>query len=408
MAATVSRWARLFVAAGACWFVVATATQFLGAGRRVTVTLLLFGFVFHTIFGKAYSLVPSYFDSSLAFPRAPTLQFPFTVAGVATLALGWSRFGTETDLIAVGAVSWTLGVAVFATTLAWTVRGNITGAATGTGDSATQRRQTDRLANATVSVAVLYLFVGSYLTLATVTPLPSLLDGYVPRVSHLLAAGSATLFVFSLGFRLYPRFLTVESPSRAAPLVLISGAIGPLLLAVGLPTGSVLLAGAVVETTAVGAFAVTYNRLLRQSNRIRAGLYGVSLGTVFGTVGVILGGWMALDSSVILVETHYRTMLVGFLGTIIVGTTYQFYPPAVGTFRGATDRTARVVLTCLGVGIALGVVSGVAEIVVPGVRIVGTEATFGTFGRIGDGAVFLGSVIHAGLILGLFADRYWS
>ena len=84
-----------------------------------------------------------------------------------------------------------LRVAVFLLAIGWTVRDNLTGAETGTGDANADRRPVDRAANAFVPVVAAYLAVGSYGLLAVHAGLPFPLDGYRPRASHLLAAGTA-------------------------------------------------------------------------------------------------------------------------------------------------------------------------------------------------------------------------
>ena len=58
-----------------------------------------------------------------------------------------------------------------------------------------------------------------------------------------------------------------------------------------------------------------------------------------------------------LVDAHFRLNVLGFLGLTIVGATYQFYPPTVGTFPGASDRTALAAAALIGLGL-LGELSG--------------------------------------------------
>jgi hypothetical protein len=86
-AATVSRGARRFLLASAAALVLALAADLAALPRRTLVVLALFGFVLHALFGKAYSLVPSYFDRRLAVPRAPAVHLPLSLVGVAGLAL---------------------------------------------------------------------------------------------------------------------------------------------------------------------------------------------------------------------------------------------------------------------------------------------------------------------------------
>jgi hypothetical protein len=80
-----------------------------------------------------------------------------------------------------------------------------------------------------------HLAAGAYATVAGRTPLPLLFDGYLPRASHLLAAG--------------------------------------------LPGGLLLQTGAVLKAVAVVGFALAYAGLYRQTNRNRmAGAVLLALG----------------------------------------------------------------------------------------------------------------------------------
>jgi hypothetical protein len=87
-AGAISRRARRFLLASACFLVAWQAGALAGISYRTAVVLGLLGFVLHAVFGKAYSLVPAYFDRELAIERAPTVQFPLTVVGTLCLALG--------------------------------------------------------------------------------------------------------------------------------------------------------------------------------------------------------------------------------------------------------------------------------------------------------------------------------
>lgn len=367
--ARVSRWARGFVVASACWLVVWHAATLLGGPRRVAVSLALYGFVFHMLFGKAYSLVPSYFDRDLTIPRAPAVHLPLALAGTVGLAAAPlepvpSLAGT------VGAVAWSAGVVVFLGTLGLTIRDNLTGAETGTGDHNASRQPVDRAANAVIPVALAYLAVGTYATLAGPTPLPPLLDGYAPRTSHLLAAGTAALFVVAIGARLLPRFLVATPPRALVLTVLSAGAVGPALLVVGLPAGPLLRAGAVIEGIAVVGFGATFGWLFHESDRARVGFYGVLAGALAGLLGVGLAAHVAFTgASDELVVAHYRLMLGGFLGLTIVGVAYQFYPPSIGRFPLAHDRSAFATIAAIGGGLLLsagGLVTGRPTVVVAG------------------------------------------
>ncbi|MFC7194539.1 hypothetical protein ACFQL4_07525 [Halosimplex aquaticum] len=391
MSATLSRWSRALVAVGVCWLVGWQAAALAGFPRRTTVTLGLYGFVLHVVFGKAYSLVPSYFDRALAWPHAPAVTLPLVVVGSAGLAAE-PVDGIPAVVGAVGAWSWALGVAVFLGTLAWTLRDNLSGAETGTGDHNADRRRIDRAANLFVPVVFAYLAVGSWETLAARAAVSPLIDGYPPRATHLLAAGGAALLVFAVGFRLLPRFLVAGLPDWVPWVVLPTGALGPALLAAGLPAGTVFRTGAVVEAVAVVGFAAAYAHLYRSSDRERVGFYGPLVGAGFGVLAVGLGlsfAFWPVDPT--LVAAHYRLNLLGFLGLTIVGVTFQFYPPTVGRFPGAGDDLALAAPAALTGGLLVEVAGAVvsAPLAVSG----------------GRALALLGAVAYAYLVLGVFLQR---
>jgi hypothetical protein len=358
--ATVSRWARRYVLASAASLVAWQAGGVVGLPWRAGVVLGVYGFVLHAFFGKAYTLVPAYFDRDLAFDRAPAVQLPFVAAGTvglvgASLGVGPSWLG------AAGAVLWAVGVCVFVGTLLWTVRDNPTGSETATGGTDAERRRVDRLANAAVPVALCYLLAGTYGTLAWATGLPPLVDGYVPRTTHLLTAGTAGVAILGLGFRLLPRFLAASPPRPLVAVVLPAGALGPALLAVHLGDAAWFQVGAAVEAVAILGFGLAVGLLFVRSDRRRVGFYAVLAGAAGGAVAVTLGLWFGAGGrSPALVAAHRRLNLLGFLGLTIVGMAYQFYPPAVGRAPGASDRTALVSIAGLAGGLAVGCVGLVA------------------------------------------------
>jgi hypothetical protein len=258
---------------------------------------------------------------------------------------------------------WTAGVCVFVGTLLWTVRDNPTGRETATGGTDADRQQIDRLANAAVPVALLYLLAGTYGTLAWSTGLPPLVDGYRPRTTHLLAAGTAGVAVFGLGFRLLPRFLVASPPRALVAVVLPAGALGPGLLAASLGDPPWFGLGAAIQATAVIGFALAVGLLFARSERRRVGLYAVLAGAISGTAAVVLGLRFALHGpSAPLVVAHRRLNLLGFLGLTVVGMAYQFYPPAVVELPGASDRTALASIAGLAGGLALHCVGLVARV----------------------------------------------
>ena len=393
-AAIVSRWAQRYVTASTLFFLLWQVGVLAGISRSAEVVLGVFGFVLHMLFGKAYSLVPSYFDRELAAPHAPAVQLPFTVAGTVGLFVASLRVDIPwADAAgAVGAVLWALGVAVFLGALLLTIRGNLSGAATATGGANAHRKPVDRAANAFVPVGLTYLAVGSYGVVAVHTGLPALLDGSLPRVSHLLAAGTGALFVFALGFRLLPRFLVATPPAWLVAVVLPAGALGPALLAVTLGDGPGFVLAALVETVAVVGFALAYGTLFVRSDRRRVGFYGVLAGVCGGVLAVALGLSFAFGHrSPALELVHFRLNVLGFLGLTIVGVAYQFYPPAVGTFRGASDRTALVSIGALAGGLLA--------------QLAGTLVALSPLLLAGELLTLAGAALYAYVLLAVFDAR---
>ncbi|UPV75134.1 hypothetical protein M0R89_03465 [Halorussus limi] len=401
-AGVVTRWSRRFVAASAVFLVawqVGALADGLGAAsavavpRRTRVVLAVYGFVLHAVFGKAYSLVPSYFDRSLAPVRAPAVHFPLTVLGAMGLAAA-PLAGVPELAGTLGALSWSAGVTVFVAALAWTVRDNPTGRETGTGGANAHRRGVDRLANAFVPVVLAYLAVGSYATLASYLGLPGFETLAAARTAHLLAAGVAALLIFAVGFRLFPRFLVASPPRPLVGVVLAAGAVGPAVLAAGLYREPLFRAGAALEALAVVGFALAYALLFARSERRRVGFYAVLSGAAAGVCGVSLGlgfAFASLAASPALTAVHLRLNVLGFLGLTVVGATYQFYPPTVGRFPGASDRSALASVALLAVGL-LAELGGALADSPPAVLAGRTSA-------------LAGALVFAGLVLGVFAER---
>ena len=391
MSLIVSRWSRRYalvsVFALVCW----QLGILLGVPRETEVALGIFGFVLHMIFAKAYALIPSYFDRELAFRQAPRIQFPLVVTG--TLGFASVSLGFGPAWLAMGSAAlWCLGVGVFVGTLLWTISGGLVEGTTGTGEHNAERKPLDRLANVFVPVALLYLLIGSYEMAALHSSLPSLFNGLSAQASHLLAAGTGALLVFSLGFRLLPRFLGVQPSVRVASLVLPAAAVGPVLIVAGFGNRRLLMIGAVVEAAPMFLFAVVLVRMVARSERRRIGLYGVVGGAASGVAGVLLVVTFAFRGATIpLTALHLRLNVLGFLGLTIVGLTYQFYPPSVGTFAGSSDRTA--LLSILGICLGLLFHAG------------------GVFGEIqhlsafGSSLTFIGSIVYAYLVVSAFAAR---
>lgn len=391
--ARVSRWARAFVLAGVGWLFLWQVGVLAGISHRTGVVVGLLGFVFHTVFGKTYSLVPSYFDTELATTRLLPVHFAGAVGGTGLFAIGVERsHGVATTL---GASLWFGAILLFLGTMGMTIRGNLTGSRTGTGGANIQRQPLDRLANLFVPVVFLYLLVGSYALLALETGLPTVFDGYPPRSSHLLGAGTGALLVFTIGFRLLPRFFVAEVPSFLPRVVLPAGAVGPLVLAASLPSGNLFVVGALLEAVAVFAFAAAIGVLFVRTDRDRVGFYGVLAGALAGTLAALFGLVFAFDGvTVARVTAHVRLNLLGFLGLTIVGVSYQFYPPTVGSFPFASDRTAVTAICLLGAALALEV----------GGALSASDALI-TAGHL---LAVAGATVHGYLLTGVFLERGFS
>jgi len=368
---SVARHAQRSVAVGAAFLLAAHLAGAAGAPRRALVVLALYGFVLHVVLGKAYSLVPSYFEREPATPWLPAAQVPLTAVGAALLAADAAAVLPDgVPAGPAGATLWTAGLALGVGALAYSVRTNLTGAETATAEHEADRRGVDRVANAAVPVALAYLLAGGYATAAPAVGLPVPVDGYPPRASHLLAAGGAALVLFAVGFRLLPRFAAAAPPRGLHLAVLPAGAVAPAGLAWGLGGGPVLLAAGLLESVALAGFAVLTAALLVRSERDRVGLYGPALGGVAGVAAAALGLHMAVAvARPRFAAAHLRLTLLGLLGLSVVGVAYQFYPPAVGSRPGADDRTAAASLALLAAGVAVpaaGLVGGLPAAVAGG------------------------------------------
>ncbi|WP_144797332.1 hypothetical protein [Halorubrum depositum] len=403
MAAAISRWSRRYVLVGAIAFCCWQAATVAGLPRRTAVALALFGFVFNVVFGKAYALVPAYFDAELVSERAPQVQFPFAVAGAACLAIDpLLGRGLRVELAALGSVLWAIGVAVFVGSIAVTIGGPLRRGATGTGDHNADRRRVDRFANHFVPVVLLYLLAGTYETVAGQTGALPPLIGVRAAATHLLAAGAATLLVVTLGFRLLPRFLGARPARWSAALVLPAAATAPGLIAVGFVDERWLPIGAALMAIAMVGFALVVSGMWVRSDTRRIGLYALPPSAAFGVIGVLFGGHFALGgASAALIETHLRVNLLGFLGLMIVGTSFQFYPPRLGVFPGSSNRMASVTIATLGCGLGIEILGVVAPAILgPATAAVSAEPI--AFGR---RLTLLGALGYAYLVASVFAAR---
>ena len=388
--ATVSKWSRRYVLTGFAFLVLWQVGVLAGIPHRTHVSVGLLGFVFHVVFGKGYSLIPVYFDRELVSGWAPAVQYPLTAGGVALLTIGSIR--PLEWAMAVGATGWGLGVLTFAVAIGATIRTNPIGRATGTGAHNRHRQGVDRLANLFIPLALLYLLVGTYELVAGITGVAPLLDGFGPQAAHLIGAGTATLLLFAIGFRLLPRFLVATPPRGLVWVVLPAGGLGPALIAGGLGSTGTLPLGAALQAIAIVGFALAYGSLFHQSDRRRVGFYGVYAGVIAGVLAAGAGLWVAFGGGTApVVEVHIRSMLLGFLGLSIIGVTYQFYPPAVGAISWADDRLAAVSIAAIFVGLLLEGLGNVAGMM--------------ALAQAGTGVVFAGSVLVFLIVVSVFWAR---
>ena len=385
-AATVSRWTRGFVVVALGWFVVWQVGVALGMGRQFAVAVGLYGFVFHVVFGKAYALVPSYFDRELAFPRAPMLHLPLAIAGTGAVAVDAAGVASTAQI---GSLIWAVGCAVFVGILVWSVRDNLTGRETGTAASKADRLPVDQFVNGFVPIALGYVLVGAVLPVAGTVGVDLPVSSGGPPVTHLLAAGGAVLLLFAVGFRLLPRFLVAEPRRALVAVVLPVGAVAPALLALDFLGGHLFRLGAGLQALAVLGFAVAYFEMFRRSDRRRLGLYVVCVAVTAGAGVVLLGLHMAVSGpDAATAEAHARLALLGFLGLAVVGVTYQFYPPAVARMPGIDDRAAAAVVGLLAGGL--------------GVEVGGLFAALPSAVAAGRGMAALGAAGYASVLLAVF------
>ncbi|QOS13454.1 hypothetical protein DEQ92_19985 [Haloferax sp. Atlit-6N] len=391
-----SRWSRRFIIASAVFFVCWRLGATVGITHRVEVILALFGFVSHVVFGMAYLLVPSYFGTTLSTDTIPPVHFVAATLGTVLLAFSAGSVG-PTFVETLGALVWGSGVAAFVAALSWSVRNEVRRGETGTSSHRESYEWVDKYANRYLIIPFAYLAVGSYELLARTTILPGLTDGYFPRITHLIAAGFAVLLVFTLGVRLSPRFLGVPVSKKLAAVVLPAGAVGPVFVAAGLGGGPLFVAGAVSEAIAFVGFAALYLSVFSRSDRRRVGTESVLAGVIAGVVGVAIGLTMALWSVLEIpalppgtLAAHRQLNLLGFLGLVIVGFTFLFYPPSAGRFRGASERTAQLIIAALLAGLVLSVLGRIA-----GMSLVSA---------LGDGVALLGSLGYGYLLVRLLIE----
>ena len=359
--------------------------------RPAVIGFALYGFVFHVIFGKAYALVPAYFDRHLVTPWGPRLQLPLTATGAMALSVA-PLVETTRDLTQIGFILWVSGAAIFFATLVGTIGTNLHGGETGTGEVNRHRQHIDRFANAFVPIALAYFVVGSYEALAGVTVVPSVVIAVDPQITHLFAAGMATLLVFAIGSRLLPRFFVAHVPRPLVFVMLTSGAVAPALLVVGFGNGFAFLAGAVLLWIGMTSYTISVIVLASQTDRRRVGFIGVGLGALAGFLGVGVGVFMVLvGQTVSLIAIHIRILTLGFLALTIIGVLFQFYPPSIGTLPAVSDRSALASIVMLAIGLAVEVIG-----------LIGAAPSIMTAGRV---LVVLGATGAAWILVALTIER---
>lgn len=353
MAATrgVSRWTRRFAIASAISMVGLQIAVLLAIPLHAIAIVGLFGAVLPMTFGMAYLLLPSYVGRTLASDRLPGVHLVFTYLGAGLLLAGeMTEFGDW--VIAIGAVLWSVGVAIFVGTVCWTVIPVVS-----MGLSTVQRSSGlpgGPAQFAAIAIAIGYLIVGTIALLCVHTGLPNPINATFPAVVHFYGVGFAALLIFALGARLMPGFFDVDLPSVSTWGVLVPGSVAPAVLAVQFWNPPWFAVGAGLATVAMVGHAGTVIFVASRTDRSRIGLYGIVLGALGGVVGVgIATAGVVGIGSVQFVRLHVPIVLNGFLLVTIVGYAYQFFPVTTGRFRGASERVALSTLLLLALGTAL-------------------------------------------------------
>lgn len=342
---------RLFIITGLTFLILGQLGILLDWPHRSALVFGLYGFVFHVVFGKGYALLPAHFDRQLTWSTAPAIHYFLATLGV--IGLGLDPFNLPSiDFALIGSVSWFLGVIIFVVTIGTTIRGNVLGSETGTGEFNSHRYAVDRSANAAMPVALVYLVVGSYETAAMSSPLPTIIVSFPHQVSHLLAVGTATLLLFAIGSRILPRFFVAYPPLWLVRALLLFAIVGPIGLVIGMNAWVPLEYGAVFQTLAFLCYGLLVAQLVRKTDRRRVGFIGIAMGAAAGLGAILLGLFIATDTMIaVALQLHYRFTIVGFLTLSILGVALQFYPPGAGTYPGVSDRTAAIALLAIGTGL---------------------------------------------------------
>lgn len=383
-ASSLGRWTRRFTVASAFSLVVAQTATLLGFDRLDIAVIVVFGFFCPMIFGMAYLLVPSFVGKTLVDQRLAAIHFGLAFGGAMAIIVH-ELFDLGAELFRIGVLAWSVGVAVFVGALAWTVVPAVRERPAVVMRTAEKPQRSTRVATFLIPVPIGYLVVGSLALLGRSGFIPAFLPSTFPGIIHFYAAGLGALLIFTLGARLLVGFFHVVPPRRLTWVVLVTGAIGPGLLATHLWGGPWFRIGAAFEATAMVGYGLLVGTVAVRSNWRRTSLWGISFGAVSGVAAVTISSLVAfglLEAS--LIDVHATFILGGFFPLTIVGYAYHFFAVTSGSFVGATDRGALTTIGLLAVGVAL--------------RATGLLGTVGWVSSLGAGVGLLGALGYCYLI----------
>lgn len=368
--------------------VVLQIGQLVGATVYTRALIGLFGAVLPMIFGMAYLLLPSYAGRTLAIPSVPGFHFVFAYVGVAVLVAD-TAVGVVDWLLVGGGGLWCLGVVLFVGSLAYTILPAVAADPTIISRADGRPQRSTRLATALIPVALGYLLVGTFALASTTTVLPAVVGHGLPTVVHYHGAGVAALLIFALGVRLLTGFFHVAPPRYVSWCVLVSGGLGPALLAPNLWVDPWFEIGASLLVVAMVGYGLLVGFVAVRTTRYRIGLVGIGLGAVCGIGGVLTAPLVLVDGlDVSSIHLHTTLVLDGFLLLTIVGYAYQFFPVTTGRFRGASRRTALATMLMLAAGV--------------GIDVLGTVVAIGLIRNVGTGFALVATSGYAYLLVRRF------
>jgi len=347
------RWTQRFTVASAAAFVVSCVAAGVVSDPRIPVILALFGFVCPMIFGMAYLLLPPYVRRTLVDHRLPGIHFVLAFPGAGSLVLGTAIEGLGL-LRSLGAVVWSLGVLVFVGALFGTVVPAVLDDPASVFRGGDRPQRSTRLATATIPIAIGYLLLGT-MVLVQSTSVVSAWDPTLVSVIHLYAVGFGALLIFSLGARLLLGFYRASPPKSLLWLVLVAGAVAPMLLGFTIWVDPWFRVGAALESIAMVGYAIVVGITGYRTERRRFGYVGIAFGAVAGVLAVAVAAPVAFGTPVLdnWVSLHRTTVLWGFFPLTIVGYAFLFFPVTDGQFRGATRRVATTTIVLLAVGLLI-------------------------------------------------------